>query len=1424
MAQSSSFITGYNELTSPQFLDDNGWRELVFDLSSEQNILQENLSIPEAGGGFVYRDAKVVGSATQNRFLYWRIVNDLLELVELSTEVDLDGNQVRMKFTNSPVLNSVNVIELSDSIILLVATLNSVHRLYLPHPKTTNKSVLSDLTIDVLFDPNNYFLLTATNSYHSHNQSASIHVSQQPICSTSWVDRKLLKFALALPNSSILIVQFNLSNVTPYPITTSEIKQIGIIGRIWSRMPNLLNKSTNDCDNAVFSCLPYYSIETQEVLLVALCRDMKIRLFSTNTKECVSTLAITPQSSFSQSIVSHNNATTEQPVMKMYGNKLYIYMSENPQHSEFLVCSYSYEEGTHQLNEIVSIRSPSWEKLVDFTVTESRIWALGRAVEASLFYIELNQIFDPAYDPEEAIWDHIELADDFEESDVKNYVAEIFWRNRFSVATIQKALIGIKGPSIPKKNTLEELEELAFTNIIDENQEDAWARFYSYCIQNHSVSNKNIGLVSSEDECVISLIKRNNPSFICPRITSTDKIIQKSTYRAIETPPEDMALIESLNYISEDLLDYESGNLIEERLFKDPANIGTVIGEVIKTLLDVKKINLSKLNFKKSTLLASFDNICKQIDLTNQAQEYGLKVLSDSVSKFSNKHNSLESNCGIMIVADSFKSFARARMNLARDLLIYVHLVNIYSDSKKPSEHPLKELIAGICNSERLEEVLTLLRSYSILVWIADSQIKSSKPLNNLEVIDHIANKFNFFKKLNTRLRNQKDSATENIILQNLLMNFLYNGGYNYSTTSASNFDKTLSNSLYISEVTLNLSKLLWPKSRHLCLAEFLLTHQLDEQLMKYLDLLEIWLSECSHDRDFMRAVNCLIQNRSSQSVKIFSELWTYVVHSRMIGRFAGLEMENLESATKDSIEINPSLIYRYYDKLIQLFQVYNDQQCLVAIINHCLCLLDQDVDKDQRQWVNSLRAKLFQYLLELEDSDEAYHTMVLVTDTALRTNCLRKFIVSHCEKQQWSKFLSYPYIDIKDDFIDILVQKAESSDLSKLDEKEFYKTSYYDLLFATYVSDDEYRLAANVMYNYAQRLACEVPGMVSIRKQADCLLVALNALKCVEPSEAYVDAKIITITQDNDNKNGFLKRSYDCDSESSSEHHIQENGNNTTSGSPTRIYIKDLDRKYELTKARSKLLDKDPTGNAIALSPLTAEETISHMARSNMFSAALDLAVLMKVPMEPILEGLAAKYIILLGRTKNIDLYSDLEKELSDIFTHSYSSIETYNYIENSTSSIIEKIWRLIDYYLIKYDGISHTYSTDQFASTFSGSTVLMKVVASKILAAGHDVPASLKRMYMSRNTPELLRILIKYDKLPEAADLATEMIDIILDPSNAYASHLSEPPAIYLPTHLILSLIQFLNEDATNTDYIKISDALVQKLNKFRFFVKSS
>lgn len=99
----------------------------------------QDIKVPERASGYAYKDNYKY--YTRNRFIYWRISHDVLELVEHSLDVNLVNCKVRYKFTDTPILDGISIHETVNSVIILVATVSSIHKLTFPHPDKIHKQV-----------------------------------------------------------------------------------------------------------------------------------------------------------------------------------------------------------------------------------------------------------------------------------------------------------------------------------------------------------------------------------------------------------------------------------------------------------------------------------------------------------------------------------------------------------------------------------------------------------------------------------------------------------------------------------------------------------------------------------------------------------------------------------------------------------------------------------------------------------------------------------------------------------------------------------------------------------------------------------------------------------------------------------------------------------------------------------------------------------------------------------------------------------------------------------------------------------------------------------------------------------------------------------------------------------------------------------
>ena len=92
----------------------------------------------------------------------------------------------------------------------------------------------------------------------------------------------------------------------------------------------------------------------------------------------------------------------------------------------------------------------------------------------------------------------------------------------------------------------------------------------------------------------------------------------------------------------------------------------------------------------------------------------------------------------------------------------------------------------------------------------------------------------------------------------------------------------------------------------------------------------------------------------------------------------------------------------------------------------------------------------LFSQHLRLGHHTKAYEAMVKNPDKTLRKDSLRQFVVTLFERRQLSDLASYPYVDMVEDFEQIIEARARSVDLTV--------NNYYDFLYSFHVTKENYR------------------------------------------------------------------------------------------------------------------------------------------------------------------------------------------------------------------------------------------------------------------------------------------------------------------------------------------------------------------------------
>lgn len=243
----------------------------------------------------------------------------------------------------------------------------------------------------------------------------------------------------------------------------------------------------------------------------------------------------------------------------------------------------------------------------------------------------------------------------------------------------------------------------------------------------------------------------------------------------------------------------------------------------------------------------------------------------------------------------------------------------------------------------------------------------------------------------------------------------------------------------------------------------------------------------------------------------------------------------------------NARTIFRYYNKLVQLFKRYSSPDNVIELVDFALNMLNQDTDPEFNEHYSSFHSTLFACYLRLGYIDQAYKAMVNNNDLDQKRICLRQFILNLCEKGDLNYLVNCPYSCLEDDFISILESKARATSTinnglktfagSKMKQSDVtevsYCINYYHILYTYFIKTNNYRRAAQSMYDYYRRLSHETSGCGNVellQKQADSLLISRNCLKLAHPKYSWIIKNTVKRTDkaNEENVSQRLKRKHD--------------------------------------------------------------------------------------------------------------------------------------------------------------------------------------------------------------------------------------------------------------------------------------------------------
>ncbi|KAL4707694.1 hypothetical protein ACJJTC_014875 [Scirpophaga incertulas] len=254
----------------PNHIIPEKWKDIVLNTGGTHSTLQD-IKLPQKAGGYWFKDSKKC--STRNRFLYWQTTPDSIELSEASLDVNLSGAHIRCKVApGTPPLNNITIYErpMCNEVVILAATVTSVHRLIFPHPDTLDKkSTIGSLCTTSLSIFHDTSAINTTNNDFILSQYSNTSTSIAHTCASHLRDNGEALFALAYGSGGeggLLLVRLPVSG----PAVTVSLKRESTVPRFLSGITGALRGK--NADN-----VESYGVVLTPTLAVAICGDNCLR-------------------------------------------------------------------------------------------------------------------------------------------------------------------------------------------------------------------------------------------------------------------------------------------------------------------------------------------------------------------------------------------------------------------------------------------------------------------------------------------------------------------------------------------------------------------------------------------------------------------------------------------------------------------------------------------------------------------------------------------------------------------------------------------------------------------------------------------------------------------------------------------------------------------------------------------------------------------------------------------------------------------------------------------------------------------------------------------------------------------------------------------------------------------------------------------
>ncbi|EGI69420.1 Nuclear pore complex protein Nup160-like protein [Acromyrmex echinatior] len=1215
------FPLGYREVVPDQALPEK-WKEITLNTGGSQSTLQD-IKVPERAGGYSYKDSSKY--FTRNRFIYWRICHDVLELVEHSLDINLANCRENLLGTYTDL---------------------------------SVQSIFSEASVQNARDPHTFHIISnagATNSPVPHAAASWLMLPQEEAL-----------FALAYSSATILLLR--LDALTGL-VHTSELKQDSIMPKFLSGIATAFRGRNTEAYVAMSLVIHSYGSDTY---LFALCREGNLRVWSCNKTQCVAvTDAATENRVVSQGAQGH-------VLRKALGNDDELYLGTFLKFGtgcEFSILKPVQDNGMFKFIRLCTLYAPD-QHLVDFAFTPTRLWAVWRTADMDAMAVTHAQlplthrikpewetaILEPARDSDYIATDEPGL--DPREA----YINYIFHPGMFSLADITKALSIYRrsnvvadmtfSPAVLKERVCMAVEaemqaEVMDYVIMDEDYLEianrCWSKFYSCVVQYHANGTRPVGLLLLPSVYGVVLLKKSSFSFLRPMEALEHLVLcnNKSYISRFKTTPilsqdedtcQDLITLMSALVLLGEQLSEETKTEIERELYhlRSP---DIIIDDLLSKLLEPDD-PLSDFDFQSELChkLSHVKDISGAMAMLLEALTYDLGQPNklqfeddhDTSKLLLNVNHLFGSQLGIAMIAETITQIALLRFSICRDLLILQQLILLRPEIfNSRSLHTIRSSLAP--------RTVVLTQAYYVVTWLCESTAlytpsqslleSSSQRLSTLKLAD---------SRINVGQRQHRSLS--------LLELFIHSSGAKHAhiLMAQTNMDPTTLIPWHYSmltHVTL-IAQLIWPISGNFIFPEWLLSSCQFLLVQEYVRLLNTWCEWNSASRKFILAVALLEMGEMQKACDHFLRASDGILTDPFL--VEALLNSNVTSRNRD-------LVY-YYLKVIKLFDEHNASDCIIEIAETAITNADADDPN-----LPTLHSIIFAQHLSLGHHAEAYHCLNANPDPIRRVDCLRQLVVTLFEKKLLIDLISFPYIDMYEDLERIVEGRARSVDLME--------NNYYNFLYSFHVNKQNMRKAASIMYEQAMRLSQEPHSAPIIAKQAQCLLACINALHHVSEKYRWIVRPVIdqSISSEMNSSNPQKKR--DIDGKEVLHYKIKKQ--------VEVLELDDIKKEYYIVDARLKISKVNSEMHIVAHTELS--ELIVTLCSIGLYATALHLCDVFKISKASVLKSLTSQ-CIKLSQREDPNAWDWLIQ--NDIFD-----------IGISNTTITNTAWRLLEYFTLKHE-----------------------------------------------------------------------------------------------------------------------------------------